>query len=402
MSNIFCNLQEKTKEKKHKDKKDKERREGKDKKDKEKSDKKRRDKKDRKEKNKDKEKHKEKDQEKGSTSGEKRVLGQNENYNGAKSHQFEKERGKEKKESSSTSADKKQIGANSHQSEKERGKGKEESSSTSEDKRQIGQFEYCNGEKLHQNVERSRDKRNTSTEKKLSVQIQGHIGGNKPVQLSFADKDSQDSKFQLDFSKRINDEEKGSRIQLVEGFMGMGLKKDERTDRIAERDTHMVVKGKEKIKDEQVDNWKTDGQRIYPEEKFNGNAMSQNLTGSIQNNTGVSNSTDKFEQRMDGKEKSKEREIDDKRRDKRKSKHKDKQSQGTDKTREKEKRKENKAKKEHKKSKKDSLRSSNNDETGGTLNNKTPQISQDSKNAATEGDLKKRKDFEKNGFLHGE
>ncbi|KAL8120924.1 uncharacterized protein LOC141724972 [Apium graveolens] len=382
---------EKTKEKKHKDKKDKERREGKDKKDKEKSDKKRREKKERKEKN------KEKDHEKGSTSGEKRVLGQSENCNGAKSHQSEKERGKEKKESSSTLADK--NGAKSHQSEKERGKGKTESSSTSEDKRQIGQFEYCNGEKRHQKVERSRDKRNTSIEKKLSVQIQGHTGGDKPVQLSFGDKDSQDSKFQLEFSKRINDEEKGSGIQLVEGFMGMGLKKDERTDRIANGDTRTVVKGKEKIKDEQVDNRKTNGQRIYHEEKFNGNAMSQNFTGSIQNKTGLSNSTDKFEQRMDGKEKSKEREIDDKRRDKRKSKHKDKQSQGTEKTLEKEKRKEDKAKKEHKKSKKDSLRSSNNDDTGGPSNNKMPQISQDIKVAASEGNLKKRKDSEKNGFL---
>ncbi|KAK1389807.1 hypothetical protein POM88_017985 [Heracleum sosnowskyi] len=391
---------EKTREKKHKDKKDKERREGKDKKDKEKSDKKRREKKDRKEKNKDKEKHKEKDQEKGSTSGEKRVLGQSENCNGAKSHQSEKERGKEKNESSSTSADKKQIGAKSHQIEKERGKEKKQSSSTSEDKRQIGQFDYCNGDKLHQKVERSRDKRNTSTEEKFSVQIQGHTGGDKPVQVSFADKDHQDSKFQLEFNERINDEEKGSGRQLVESFKGRGLKKDERTDRIADRDTCMVVEGKEKIKGEQVDNWKIDGQRIYHEDKSNGNSMSQNLTRSIQNKTGLSNSTDKFEQRMDGKEKSKEREIDDKRRDKRKSKHKDKQSQGTDKTREKEKRKEDKAKKEHRKSNKDTLRSSNNDDTVGTSNNKTPHISEDNKNAATEGSLKKRKDFEKNGFLH--
>lgn len=390
---------EKTKDKKHKDKKDQERREGKDKKDKEKSYKKRREKKDRKEKNKDKEKNKEKDQDKGSTSGEKRVLGQSENYNGAKSPESEKERGKEKKDSNSTSPDKKQVGAKSHQSEKQRGKEKNESSRTLEDKGQIGQFDYFNGEKLHQKVERSRDKRNTSTEKKLSVQIQGHTGGDKPVQLSVTDKDSQDSKFQLEFSKRINDEEKGSGSQLVEGFMGLGLKKDERTDRIADRDICMVVEGKEKIK-EHVDNRKVNGQRIYHEEKLNGNAMSQKLTGSIQNKIGLPNSTDKFERRMDSKEKSKEREIDDKQRDKRKSKHNDQQSQGTDKTREKEKQREDKAKKEQKKSKKDSLRSSNDDDTVGTSNNKTPHISNDNKNTTTEGNLKKRKDFEKNGFLH--
>lgn len=126
--------------------------------------------------------------------------------------------------------------------------------------------------------------------------------------------------------------------------------------------------------------------------------MSENLTESIQNKTGVSNSTDKFERRMDGKEKSKEREIDDKRRDKGKSKHKDKQSQGTDKNREKEKRKEDKAKKEHKKSEKDS----NKYDTVNTPNNKTFHISEDNKYAAPEGTLKKRKDIEKNGFLHGE
>ncbi|KAL1807138.1 hypothetical protein DCAR_0832994 [Daucus carota subsp. sativus] len=365
---------EKTKEKKHKEKKDKEKKEGKDKRDKEKSNGKHREKKDKKEKHKDrkkdKEKNKEKDQEKGSTSSEKKLSGQSEEYNRAKVLQSEKVRDEEKKEQSSTS----------------------------EEKRQIGQFAYCNGEKLQQKVEKSREKKVTADET-FSVQLQAHTGGNKAVLHSFADKDSQDSKFMSDFSKRINDDGKGTGSQMVEGFMDKGLKKVEKIDKFAVRDSS-TVEGKEKFKDKQVNSWKiNDGQRIHHEENFNGNAMSQNLSGSIQNKFGVPpKSKDNSEGTMGGKEKSKEGERDDKRGEKRKSKHKEKKSKGKDKNSEKEKRKEDKAKKDRQKSEKDDSRSSNKNDAG-TPNNKTSHLPKDDDKNAAEGILKKRKDIEKNGFL---
>ncbi|KAK1381175.1 myb-like protein X [Heracleum sosnowskyi] len=364
---------EKTKEKKHKEKKDKEKKEGKDKRDKEKSNGKHREKKDKKEKHKDrkkdKEKNKEKDQEKGSTSVEKKDFGQGEEFNRAKVHQSENVQDEKK-----------------------------EHISTSEEKRQIGQFGYCNGEKTLQKVEKSREKKNPADEK-FAVQLLGQTGGNKTVLHSFTDKDSQDSKFMAEFSKRINDEGKGSGSQLVEGFMDTGFKKVERIDKFAVRDSCTVVEGKEKIKDKQVDNWNINGQRIHHEEKFNGNAMSQNLSGSIQNKIGESKSKDNSEGTMEAKEKSKERERDDKRGEKRKSKHKDKQSKGKDKSSKKEKRKEDKTKKDRQKSEKDNSRISNKNDVG-SPNNKTSHFPKDSdKNAAAEGILKKRKDTEKNGFL---
>ncbi|KAL8106149.1 uncharacterized protein LOC141677225 [Apium graveolens] len=365
---------EKTKEKKHKEKKDKEKKEGKEKREKEKSNGKHREKKDKKEKHKDrkkdKEKNKEKDQEKGSTLVEKKVSGQGEDY----------------------------IRGKFHQSGNVQDDDKKEHGNTSEEKRQIGQFGYCNGEKLHQKVERSREKKNPADEKKLAVQLEGHSGGNKTVLHTFADKDSQDSKFMVEFNKRINDEGKGSGSQMVERFMDTGFKKLERIDKFAVRDNCTVVEGKEKVKDKPAENRKIDGQRIHHEEIFNGNTMFQNLSGSIQNNTGVSKSKDISEGTMEGKEKSKEK-SDDKRGEKRKSKHKDKQSQGKDKNNKKEKRKEDKAKKDHQKSEKDNSKSSNKNGVG-TPSNKTSHFSEGSdKNAATEGILKKRKDTEKNGFL---
>lgn len=378
VSNNLCILQEKTKEKKHKEKKDKEKKEGKDKREKEKSNGKHREKKDKKEKNKDrkkdKEKNKEKDKEKGSTLVEKKVSGQGEEYNRAKVRQSENVQDDDKKEHSSTS----------------------------EEKRQIGQFGYCNGEKPHQKVEKSRERKTTADEKKFAVQLQGHTGGNKTVLHSFTDKDSQDSIFMVEFSKRINDEGKGSGSQLVGGIMDTGFKKVESIDKFAVRNSCTVVEAEEKIKDKQVDNWKIDGQRIHHEEKFNGNAKSQNLSGSIQNKLGVSKSKDNSEGTTEGKEKLKERERDDKRGEKRKSKHKDKQSKGEDKKSKKEKRKEDNAKKDRQQSEKDSSRISDKNDVG-TPNNKASHFSKDSdKNAATEGILKKRKDTEKNGFLPGE
>lgn len=362
-------MQEKRKEKKHKEKKDREKKEGKGKRDKERSDGKRREKKDKKEKHrdkkKDKEKDREKDKEKGCSTEAKTFSGQLEGCNGEKLRQREKERGKEL-------------------------------CSTSEDGRHIGKLEGCNGEMLHNRVEQSRDKKDILDQKKAVMQLQDHKG-EKNIKEGLLYKDFEDSKFVLELEKRVKDEGKGRATQLVEGFMHMDWK-DEGSERFAVggSTSSMAVESTAKKVDRELD-----GQRTIHEANFYGNSVAQNFAGSIQNKVGVPKPTEKTDRRIVGKDK--EGEVEDKKREKHKSESKEKQSQGKDKNREKEKRYEDKAKekREHKKSEKDKTKRSKKSDTNGDIH-KTIHLSKDGDETATpEGNLK-RKDVEKNGFLHGE
>ncbi|XP_059632130.1 uncharacterized protein LOC132274812 [Cornus florida] len=363
---------EKQREKKHKkEKKDKEKGEDKEKRDKDRSDGKHRDKKDKQEKHRDKKKPKDKDRdkdkEKASTSGEKRVAGHSESYNGEKLNHKEK---------------------NQHE-----------------------------------------DKSSITYEKKQDIQFQAH-NGEKPIRNSLP-AEEMDSRFVQELGRRIRDEQKGAGCQLVERFTGADGKKEVRMDRVVAKDTGCIaegkgknkdirvdnkkmvandtgilVEGKEKNNDIRVDNKKMDGQGIRDKAGFSGSTstMVHNITGIVQNRIeGMFRPADKnIERRMEGKEKSKEKEVDDKRRDK-KDKYMEKKKTLKDTGREKERKKDEKVKEknEYKFTEQDRFKDSNKNNLIGTHNIKNSHDPMEcDKSAAAEGNSKKRKDFGTNGFLH--
>ncbi|KAK2973601.1 hypothetical protein RJ640_027511 [Escallonia rubra] len=353
---------EKNRERKHKkEKRDKE------KKEKGRSDGKHREKKERKEKSKekkkDKEKDRDKDREKSSATDEKGVERKHEDHNGENLHPKEDERGKQK-------------------------------GNSTEERRAATQFESFDGDKFHRKEERGKEKISSSEEKKLVLPFQSHYG-EKPLRTSPPVEETESSEFVLELCRRIRDEEEATGSQLAEGYTGTARKKDEGIEKFAVKDSGMLAEGKEKYNDKRVDR-KMDGQRIRDGSK---NGVVQNLGGVVENRVeGIPRSMD--ERRVEGKEKSKGREGDDKRGDKRKSKDREKDSQGKVKDREKEKKKEKaKEKSEHKTKDKDMMKDLNKNAPI-ALHNETAHLSQDCYSAAAEGNPKKRKDIEMNGFLH--
>ncbi|KAF3456634.1 hypothetical protein FNV43_RR01288 [Rhamnella rubrinervis] len=360
-------LQEKHREKKHKkEKRDRERREGKEKREKDRSDEKHREKKDKKEKQKDKKRDKEKDKDKSkdksSALDEKRHSGKTENHGGEKLVQ---------------NKDKENNG----------------------DKRFPGQFAVYKAEKLSQK--------------------------------SYLDEANKDSKLVQELGRRIKDEAKGIGNQF-ENFNGSDPRKDEGMVRLVAKSTGSLAEGKEKNKHRRVEDKTTDGQGVLDEAKTSGNAMLQNTVGIVQTNFGgLPRQLDKnVDSKIEGKEKEKDKKGDDKRGDKRKDKDKEKKNEKKDKDRDKEKKKEKKEKKAKEKiqikntdkiqirntekiplnniekihlknTEPDKLKESSKGGLIGFNSIKTSSLSKDSnRTSSTEGNLKKRKDFETNGVLH--
>lgn len=372
-------LQEKHREKKHKkEKRDKEKKEGKEKRERDRSDEKHREKKDKKEKQKDK-----------------------------------KEKRKDKK----------------RDKEKDKDKSKDKSSA-SDEKTLSGKNENHGGEKLIQN----KDKENNG-DKRFPGQFSGYKA-EKLSQKSYLDEANKDSKLVQELDRRIKDEAKGIGNQF-ENFNGSDPRKDEGMVRLVAKSTGSLAEGKEKNQHRRVEDKTTDGQGVWDEAKASGNARLQNTSGIVQTNFGgLLRPLDKnVDRKMEGKEKEKEKQGDDKRGDKRKDKDKEKKSEKKGKDRDKEKKKEKKEKKEEKAKEKiqikntekiqikntekiplnniekillkntepDKSKESNKDGLIGFNSITTSPLSKDgNKTSSTEGNLKKRKDFETNGVLHGE
>lgn len=304
-----------------------------------------------------------------------------------------------------------------------------------------GKTESHGGEKLAQKEGKDKDKGN-SVDKRFPGQFAGYKA-EKPSENSYLDEGNKDSKLVQELGRRIKDEAKGIGNQ----FPSSDPKKVEEMARLVARGPGSLAEVKEKNMDRRVeDKTMVDGQRIRDEAKISGNAMVQNIAGNIQTNFGaMPRPLDKnVDRKMEGKEKAKDKQGEDKRGDKRKDKEKEKKSQKKDKERDKEKKKEDKEKKKEEKAKEkiqiknaqkiqlqntdkiqlqnaekiqlqntekiqlkntepDKLSESNKDDFIGFNSVKTSQLSKDcNKTAAAEGNLKKRKDLETNGVLHGE
>ncbi|XP_039071104.1 splicing regulatory glutamine/lysine-rich protein 1-like [Hibiscus syriacus] len=181
--------------------------------------------------------------------------------------------------------------------------------------------------------------------------------------------------------------------------MGSDRKKDEGMVRFVAKTANKLAEEKETIK--KSGDRKFNVQGIREETRAGGNAMVPNLAGAAKASVeGIPKQVENnAERRGEGKEKIKEK-GDDKIRDKRKEKDREKKSHGKDKNRDKAK---EKAKGEHRNLELDNLKGSNKDDLLNTFNLKTSHPSKEgNKGAVTEENLRKRKDMEKNGFLHAD
>ncbi|XWS13358.1 hypothetical protein CRYUN_Cryun36dG0030800 [Craigia yunnanensis] len=353
---------EKQKEKKHKkEKKDKEKRENKEKGEKDRSDGKHKDKKDKKEKHKDKKKEKDRDKEKdrSNNSEEKKFPGHPEGQNGEK---------------------------------------------TSDEKKLPRKSEGHSGEKFIQKEKgRDKDRSSFSGEKKLAGKFSDY-NGEKISQNSHLAEDFRDSKFVQELGRRVRDEGAGAGNQLVDKFICTDWKRDEGMVRSVAKTANTLAEEKEK--NSKSDDRKLDVQGIREETRSGGNVMVQNPSGAVKARVeGILRQVESNTERWgEGKEKTKEKESDDKIRDKQKDKDGEKKCHGKDKDRDKEKKKKEekaKVKSEHRNLEQDNLKGSNKDGPAGTINLKTSHPSKEgNKGAVAEENHRKRKDLEKNGFLH--
>ncbi|RDX74919.1 hypothetical protein CR513_45267, partial [Mucuna pruriens] len=391
---------EKQKDKKHKkDKKDKEKRESKEKREKEERDGKHKEKKDKKEKHREKKKDKDKDKDKN----------------------------------------------------KDRDKSK---ISATDDKGFPRQAEGLNAGKPHQKEIKQDDKKGIVFENRLTKQYAGN-NGEKAREKNHLAEENKDSKFLLEFDRRIRDDDGGAGNQLVHKFTNTDHRKDEGTVRLVAKGGGTWHDGTEKFKDKRLDAKKIDGRGIQVEvrpignapvqnndgnfhprvdgiPKLSGNYFERNLEATIEGKEKVKEKKDeekekarekteegkvkekKDEEKEKAREKTEEGKVkekknegkekvkgkkDDKRRDKRKDKEKEKKGHGKDKDRDKEKKKEEKAKEHSELKTRDQSKLKESSKIGLIDSNSFTQLSGNRhENAVVSGEnLKKRKDIESNG-----
>ncbi|CAK9149712.1 unnamed protein product [Ilex paraguariensis] len=335
-----------------------------------------------KEKSREKRSRKEKRDKEKKDSTEKRKKGRTEGK-----HKEKKDRKEKYKEKNEKHRDKR--------NDKEERDNDKEKSSISVEKKICCQSDGYNGEKLQQKEEWGKDSRRSS-EKKPSVHVYSS-NGEKAIRNSFLAEETEDSKFVQELGRRIRNEENGTGRT--------DWKKDEGMDRFAVTETGMLSEGKEKNKDKKVVNRKMDRQGIKAEVRFCRNAMVQNLVGIVQNKVEeMPRPVEKnVERKMERKEKSKEREGVVKRGDKRMDKGREKKSHSMGNYREKEKKKaeDTKEKSENKKSEQNKFKDVIKNDLIGVSHNNASHLPKDCyKNAFNKESLKRRKDFETNGFLH--
>ncbi|XP_042966706.1 myb-like protein X [Carya illinoinensis] len=306
----------------------------------------------------------------------------------------EKREPKEKRETDKNEAkprekkDKKDKHRDKKKDKQDRDKDKEKKS-TPDEKRLPGQT----GEKLVKKDE-NKIKNHISDEKRFSGQFAGYNA--KKLSESSHMAEEKDSKFVQELGRRIKDDDRATESKLVEKFAKMDQRKDEGTAKL-------VAEGKEKNK--RVDDRKVVGQGIKGEGRFSGNSMVPSPDVVLQTRIGgISRPFEKnVERTVEEKERTKEKEGDDKWGDKRKDKDREKKSQGKDKDRDKEKKKEEKTKGkiDHKITEHDNLKDVNKSDLISSHDTKTLQLPKDSKkSAASEKNLKKRKEVDTNGVLH--
>ncbi|XP_049397695.1 uncharacterized protein LOC125861849 isoform X3 [Solanum stenotomum] len=334
--------EEKRKEKKHKKEKDKDKKEGKEKRDKDRSD----------------GKHREKDKK--------------------DKHRDKKEKHKDKK--------------------KDKDKDKERSDISEEAKVAVPPG-ASSGQKLPSGDEHFKNESINSQEAKFHDQSHGQLA-EKLFKSSLPIVKTEESKYVQDLARRLRDDQNGAVTQLAERFP-VESKRDAKSNSMYIKDSGNLAREKEKNKERSDFSNKMDGHQVRVEPRIGANAKLPSFSEMENRNFHglLPPLEENVENRRQDKEKSKGR-RDDKPRDKKKKKEKDAKSHGKDK--EKNKEEKGKDKSAHKKSEKDKSKDTNQSTSlsVSNTNHQVPVVLKDTIAGVTEGNHRKRKDIETNGFLH--
>ncbi|KAI3459700.1 hypothetical protein Pfo_016363 [Paulownia fortunei] len=308
------------------------------------------------------------------------------------------EKQREKKDRKGKHKDKKEKHRDKKKDKEDRGKDKDKSS-ISEESTVAGKLGEKSGEKLHPKGY-SKNRSSVVDEGKCSTLFQGQNEG-KPFQSILPAQATREAKFVQELDRRIRDDEKGRGSQFPERVSSADKMDQEAAPRTAVwNPPRILAEAKDNYNDKRVDIRKMEIQEL--ENEFTGKAMVQNITRVAKSKDwGIPRPVEElYDWRLEDKEKYKER-GDDKWGDKHKDR--DTKSHGKDTDREKEKKKEEKGnvkienkKNEHGKSK-DVGR---NDLVGATSNKSTNLLKDVESVGLNEGNIRKRKDMDTNGFLH--
>lgn len=325
-----------------------------------------------------------------------------------KKHKREKDKdkkeGREKRGRSDGKHREKKDKKDKHRDKKEKPKDKKkdkdkEKSDISEEAKVAVLPGASGGQKLPKGDEHFKNESINSQEAKFHDQSHGQHA-EKLSKSSLPMVETKESKFVQELARRIRYEQKGAVSQLAERFP-VESKRDEKTNSMFIKDSGNSAKQKEKNKERSVLSNKMDGQEVRVEPRIGSDAILSSFPEMAKSKFHglLPPLEENVENRREEKEKSKER-RDDKPREKKKSKEKDAKSHG----KEKEKKKEEKGKDKsaHKKSEQDKSRDINKSNFVGVsnTNHQVPLVLKDTIAGVTEGNHRKRKDTETNGFLH--
>uniref|UniRef100_A0A2P2JKN5 Uncharacterized protein MANES_12G049400 n=1 Tax=Rhizophora mucronata TaxID=61149 RepID=A0A2P2JKN5_RHIMU len=257
----------------------------------------------------------------------------------------------------------------------------------------------------HKDKDRDKEKNQIIDKKRVEGQPQLQ-NGEKVGPNSLQDKEIKDSRYVLELSKRIREDDEASGSQFSQKTTATVQRRAELPGRAVDSSTGKQLEEREKVKDKNEDHRKVNGQRNHIDTRGVGKTLDQNYSGMGQEKVdGIARLVEKdTERQTEGKEKSKHNKSDNKD-NKHKQKHRDqkKHRKSKDKEWDKEKKKEEKARditdptKEHLK-----LKESSKDSLDFRII-KTPEtLKLSSTSYADEGNLGKRKEPEMNGYIPGE
>ncbi|EEF31295.1 DNA binding protein, putative [Ricinus communis] len=256
----------------------------------------------------------------------------------------------------------------------------------------------------HKDKDRDREKNGTSDEKKVEGQS-GYHNGEKFGSNSQQNSVVRDSACVEELARRIKDEDRASGSQMVQKVDATDQKRSEVRGSIS-----IQSQEKEKIKNKNEDQRKINGQKNHFDTRVLEKAFGQTSFGMDQERVeGIVRLVEKkdTEKQMEGKEKNKQKENDGKG-DKHKVKDREKIRKSKDKNREKEEKKENSKEKEITKPSKEQPKLKDNvsklkegsKDSLDFRNIKSPErLKLSNVSLAAEGNLGKRKELERNGFL---
>ncbi|KAE9587854.1 hypothetical protein Lalb_Chr23g0278361 [Lupinus albus] len=308
---------------------------------------------------------------------------------------------KEKRDKEGRCKDKKDKKEKHRENKKDKDKDKERDKdkskvNTTDEKGFQGQTQVPNEGKLHQKEITQNDKKGVLFEDKL-------INGEKARKNNHpSEEKNKDSKFLMEFDRRIKDNGGGIRHQLVQKFTIADHRKDGRNVKLVSE----CIDGKEKLLDKGINARTIDGRGTWTETRPIGNAAFQNHGGNLQPLEKNFDRTLFEATTVEGKKRVKEKKDDDVKRGDKKKKDRDKEKKGHGKDKDVDKEKKKKEEKvkelnsEHKNREQNNKLKENNKTSLIGLNSFTQVAARYSNENSFLGEnLKKRKDIDSNGVL---